>query len=77
MQTCVHCVSKQSIGDDDDTAAESKSSTTVEVDGEYAPIFFDPRPLRNLLAIDAMPSLCPILDLKVLRQGVLLAITPA
>lgn len=55
----------QSIGDDDDSAAETSSSTTLEVDGEYAPVFFDPRPLRNLVAIDAMPSMCPILDLKV------------
>ncbi len=31
----------------------------------YQPIFFDPRGLKNLLLVDEMESLCPIMDMQV------------
>ena len=52
----------QGIGDDPDV--ESTSSGTVQTEEGYQPVFFDPRPLKNLLPIDEMESLSPILDMK-------------
>ena len=52
----------QGIGDDDD--AESSSATLVETEEGYQPVFFDPRPLRNLACVDEIESLCPVLDLQ-------------
>lgn len=31
----------------------------------YKPVFFKPRPLRNLLLVDESPSLMPLTDMKV------------
>ena len=31
----------------------------------FAPVFFDPRPLTNLLLIDELDSLSPVLDMQV------------
>ena len=52
----------QGIGDDDDV--ESSSATLVETEEGYQPVFFDPRPLRNLACVDEIESLCPVLDLQ-------------
>lgn len=46
---------------------ESSSSGTVLTEEGYQPVFFDPRPLKNLLPIDEMESLAPITDMKVGR----------
>lgn len=54
----------QGTGEDDDDV-ESSSATLVETEEGYQPVFFEPRPLRNLLLIDEMASLMPITDLKV------------
>jgi splicing factor 3B subunit 3 len=43
-------------GDD----AEASSATLVETEEGFAPVFFDPRPLRNLLLLDDVLSLSPI-----------------
>ena len=53
---------RQGIGDDADV--ESSSAATVQTEEGYQPVFFDPRPLKNLLLIDEMESLSPIMDLK-------------
>ena len=53
----------QGIGDEADV--ESSSSGTVLTEEGYQPVFFDPRPLKNLLPIDEMESLAPIVDMKV------------
>lgn len=36
----------------------------MQTEEGYQPVFFDPRPLKNLLLIDEMESLSPIMDLK-------------
>ena len=53
---------RQGIGDDADV--ESSSAATVQTEEGYQPVFFDPRPLKNLAPIDEMESLSPIMDLK-------------
>ncbi|EFN57738.1 hypothetical protein CHLNCDRAFT_56079 [Chlorella variabilis] len=54
-----------SLGDDDEGGVESSSATLMETEEGYQPVFFDPRPLSNLEALDRMDSLAPILDMKV------------
>lgn len=54
----------QSIGDGDDTV-ESSSAELMETAEGFAPVFFDPRPLTNLLLIDELDSLSPVLDMQV------------
>ena len=44
---------------------ESSSADTVATEEGYQPIFFDPRGLKNLLLVDEMESLCPIMDMQV------------
>ena len=58
------CVWPQGTGEDDDDV-ESSSATLVQTEDGYQPVFFDPRPLKNLLLADEMPSLMPITDMKV------------
>lgn len=53
----------QGIGDDD--SIESSSTGLQETEEGFQPVFFDPRPLKNLVLIDEMDSLCPITDMKV------------
>ena len=36
----------------------------MQTEEGYQPVFFDPRPLKNLLLIDEMESLSPVMDLK-------------
>ena len=54
----------QSIGDGDDTV-ESSSKEIMQTEEGFAPVFFDPRPLTNLLLIDELESLSPVLDMQV------------
>ena len=54
----------QSIGDGDDTV-ESSSAELMQTAEGFAPVFFDPRPLTNLLLIDELDSLSPVLDMQV------------
>ena len=53
----------QSIGEDDD-AVEASSAGLQETEEGFQPVFFDPRPLRNLVLVDEMESLSPVTDLK-------------
>lgn len=53
----------QSIGEDPEV--ESSSSTLVETEEGYQPVFFMPRKLKNLVQIDDVESLMPIMDMKV------------
>ena len=57
----------QSIGDGDDTV-ESSSAEIMQTEEGFAPVFFDPRPLTNLLLIDELESLSPVLDMQVSPQ---------
>ena len=54
------------LGDDgglgSNSAGVSSSNTLVETDRGYEPVFFDAVGLRNLVAIDRLESLCPVLD---------------
>eukprot|EP01083_Nonionella_stella_P097943 275342_1 len=47
----------QGIGDDDESPEASSQSETY--------VYFDPRPLKNLMLIDELSSLSPITDIKV------------
>ncbi|XP_078444050.1 spliceosome-associated protein 130 A [Wolffia australiana] len=53
----------QAIGDGPDV--EASSTTLMETEEGFQPVFFQPRPLKNLLRIDQVESLMPIMDLKV------------
>lgn len=57
----------QSIGDDDDTV-ESSSAEIMQTEEGFAPVFFDPRPLTNLVLIDELESLSPVLDMQACSQ---------
>lgn len=54
----------QGTGEDEDDV-ESSSATLVQSDEGYAPVFFTPRELKNLVLVDEMPSLMPLTDMKV------------
>lgn len=54
----------QGTGEDDDDVEASSATLEVTEDG-YKPVFFRPRPLRNLLLVDEAPSLMPLTDMKV------------
>jgi hypothetical protein len=54
----------QGTGEDEDDV-ESSSGTLVQSDEGYAPVFFTPRGLKNLVLVDEMPSLMPLTDMKV------------
>lgn len=54
----------QGTGEDEDDV-EASSATLVQSDEGYAPVFFSPRPLKNLVLVDEMPSLMPLTDMKV------------
>ncbi|GJX15335.1 spliceosome-associated protein 130 A [Tanacetum coccineum] len=51
------------IGADPDV--ESLSATLIETEEGFQPVFFKPRRLKNLVRIDQVESLMPILDMKV------------
>ena len=54
-----------SLGDDDEHTGESSSTTLVETEQGYQPVFFEPRSsLKHLVQIDRLESLCPTLDLQ-------------
>jgi splicing factor 3B subunit 3 len=53
----------QGIGDEPEV--ESSSSTLMETDEGFQPVFFQPRKLKNLVQIDEIESLMPIMDMKV------------
>ncbi|KAK7357975.1 hypothetical protein VNO80_17273 [Phaseolus coccineus] len=53
----------KSIGDEDDV--EASSSTLMETEEGFQPVFFQPRRLKNLVRIDQVESLMPIMDMKV------------
>lgn len=55
----------QGIGEDDDEAVEASSLSLTETEEGFQPVFFDPRPLRNLRMVDEIESLSPITDFKV------------
>eukprot|EP00775_Hariotina_reticulata_P013008 gene13008-13137_t len=50
---------------EDEEDVESSSATLVQSEEGYAPVFFTPRPLKNLVLVDEMPSLMPLTDMKV------------
>lgn len=51
-------------GEDEEDVEASSSGLMMTEDG-YSPVFFDPRPLKNLALVDEMPSLMPVVDMKV------------
>ncbi|GAB2286715.1 hypothetical protein Dimus_021110 [Dionaea muscipula] len=55
----------QAIGDDLDVG--SSSATLMETDEGFQPVFFQPRGLKNLLRVDQVESLMPIMDMKVIN----------
>ncbi|XP_050153659.1 spliceosome-associated protein 130 A-like [Malus sylvestris] len=53
----------QAIGEEPDV--ESSSATLMETEEGFQPLFFQPRKLKNLVRIDQVESLMPIMDMKV------------
>lgn len=53
----------QAIGDGDDVEASSES--LMETEEGFQPVFFQPRGLKNLLRIDQVASLMPIMDMRI------------
>ncbi|KAF5187930.1 Splicing factor 3b subunit [Thalictrum thalictroides] len=53
----------RAIGDEADV--ESSSATLMETEEGFQPVFFQPRGLKNLIRIDQVDSLMPIMDMKV------------
>ncbi|KAJ7975878.1 splicing factor 3B subunit 3-like [Quillaja saponaria] len=51
------------IGDDADV--ESSSASLMETEEGFQPVFYQPRRLKNLVRIDQVESLMPIMDMKV------------
>jgi hypothetical protein len=51
--------SLQGTGEDEDDV-EASSASLVQSEEGYAPVFFSPRPLKNLVLVDEMPSLMPL-----------------
>jgi len=52
----------EGIGDGDDV--ESSSTGLVETEEGFTPVFFTPRPLKNLVLIDDVDSLCPVVAMQ-------------
>lgn len=50
---------------EDEEDVESSSASLVQTEEGFQPVFFDPRPLKNLQLVDEMPSLMPIMDMRV------------
>ena len=57
----------QAIGEEADV--ESSSADTVATEEGYHPVFFEPRSLKNLVLVDEMESLCPIMDMQARRRS--------
>lgn len=53
----------RAIGDGDDV--EASSATLMETEEGFQPLFFQPRGLKNLVRIDQIESLMPIMDMRV------------
>ncbi|CAJ2631057.1 unnamed protein product [Trifolium pratense] len=53
----------KAIGDDDDV--EASSARLMETEEGFQPVFFQPRKLKNLVRIDQVESLMPLMDMKV------------
>jgi hypothetical protein len=49
----------QGTGEDEDDV-EASSASLVQSEEGYAPVFFSPRPLKNLVLVDEVPSLMPL-----------------
>ncbi|KAK6116797.1 hypothetical protein DH2020_049427 [Rehmannia glutinosa] len=49
----------------DDPDVEASSATLMETEEGFQPVFFQPRKLKNLVRIDQVESLMPIMDMKV------------
>ncbi|KAG6513470.1 hypothetical protein ZIOFF_023800 [Zingiber officinale] len=55
----------QAIGEAEDI--EASSATLMETEGGFQPVFFQPHGLKNLVRIDLIESLMPIMDMKILN----------
>ncbi|KAJ6801697.1 splicing factor 3B subunit 3-like [Iris pallida] len=53
----------QAIGDGEDV--EASSLTLMETEEGFQPVFFQPRGLKNLVRIDHIESLMPIMDMRI------------
>ncbi|KAG2555075.1 hypothetical protein PVAP13_9KG549900 [Panicum virgatum] len=48
-----------------DADVESSSATLMETEEGFQPVFFQPRPLKNLIRIDEIESLMPVMDMRI------------
>ena len=54
----------QGTGEDSDDVQASSASLEMSEEG-YTPVFFTPRELRNLVLVDELPGLAPLVDMRV------------
>ncbi|KAK5990060.1 Pre-mRNA-splicing factor RSE1 [Cladobotryum mycophilum] len=55
----------EKLGDDDDELEFSSDDFPVDAQASYDPVYFYPRPLENLVLVESIPSMNPLLDCKV------------
>lgn len=64
----------QGIGDDAESV-ESSSATITESEQGFMPVYFEPRPLKNLQLVDELESLAPVMDMKASHAPLLCSTT--
>lgn len=55
----------EKLGDDDDESEFSSDSYSPDPNKPYQPVYFSPRPLENLVLVESIECLNPILDSKI------------
>ncbi|KAL7901019.1 CPSF A subunit region domain-containing protein [Trichoderma sp. SZMC 28014] len=55
----------EKLGDDDEELEFSSDDFPVDAQASYNPVYFYPRPLENLVLVESIPSMNPLLDCKV------------
>ncbi|KOS18324.1 Pre-mRNA-splicing factor rse1 [Escovopsis weberi] len=57
----------EKLGDDDDELEFTSNDFSVDANASYDPVYFYPRPLENLVLVESIPSMNPLLDCKVVN----------
>ncbi|UKZ77780.1 pre-mRNA-splicing factor rse1 [Trichoderma virens FT-333] len=55
----------EKLGDDDEELEFTSDDFPVDAQASYNPVYFYPRPLENLVLVESIPSMNPLLDCKV------------
>ncbi|PTB46472.1 Pre-mRNA-splicing factor rse1 [Trichoderma asperellum] len=55
----------EKLGDDDEELEFTSDDFPVDAHASYNPVYFYPRPLENLVLVESIPSMNPLLDCKI------------